>query len=321
MLTVKIEQARNTPARRSLAGGSLMGMFTNPPDTFELQANEFDVDSEITPNIQLDYKDAFLLKAKEGEEDRKAQDERKSSVAHDRLSILEMEADPMKGMPSLGMEDSFGFGPALALPTLQAFMPLDKQTPPTDGVDGKGQNVPSLGGQTPGDTSLISVPALQSPAGGQKSPLLADEALRRGSTQINMDHFADAPPSISGIFAPDKQKEEVDSAATNLERGKDANSNSSDNTASSASAAMDEVAQGKPLSSGNPHNEPAVDLSPFQFPSDSDEENEDKNGSVGALVHPTSAAGPVKTGFAEQKKQTLPSAMKKASVSGVSVCI
>ena len=296
MLSVKIDQARNTPARRSFAGPSLMGMFTNPPDTFELQANEFDVDAEITPNIQLDYKDAFMLKAKD-EEETKAKDEKKTSVVHDRLSVLEMEADPVKGMPSLGMGDTFGFGPALALPTLQAFMPLDQQAPPTNQMDETGQNMQSLGRQTNGDTSLISVPALQSPAGGQKSPQQAEEALRRGSAQIDMDHFADAPTSISSIFTPGKHKEGDDS--------------------STLAPMGEEATQGEALSTGNHGNKPSVDLSSFQIPSDSDDENE--SGAAGTLVHPTSAVGPVKEGFTEQKKQVLPSAMKKASTSAVSM--
>ena len=315
MLTVKIDEARSSPGRRSFAGTSLMGMFTNPPDTFELEANEFDGDAAVTANIQLDYNDTFLLKAKDGEEGQ-AKDEKKASVAHDRLSILEMEADPMKGMPSLGMEYSFGFGPALALPTLQAFMPPDEQAPPTNDVDGAGQNMQSLGGQTAGDTSLISVPALQSPAGGQKSPEMANEGLRRGSIQINMDHFADAPPL--SLVTAEKQKDGGDSAATILVGEKEGDSPAVKSTASSTST-MDEAMHGKSVPSDNHGNEPSVDFSSFQLPSDSDDEKENENGTAGALVHPTSAVDPVQTGFSEQKKQALPSAMKKASVSAVSL--
>ena len=315
MLTVKIDEARNSPGRRSFAGASLMGMFTNPPDTFELEANEFDGDAAVMANIQLDYNDTFLLKAKDGEEGQ-AKDEKKAPVVHDRLSILEMEADPMKGMPSLGMEYSFGFGPALALPTLQAFMPPDEQAPPTNDVDGVGQNVQSLGGQTAGDTSLISVPALQSPSRGQKSPEMANEGLRRGSIQINMDHFADAPPL--SLVTAEKQKDGGDSAATILVGEKEGDSPAV-KTTTSTSSTMDEAMPGKSVPSDNHGNEPSVDFSSFQLPSDSDDEKENENGTTGALVHPTSAVNPVQTGFSEQKKQALPSAMKKASVSAVSL--
>ena len=313
MLSVKIDPARNTPGRRSFAGTSLMGMFTNPPDTFELQANEFDVDSEITPNIQLDYKDAFTLKAKEGEE--RAKDEKKPDVVHDRLSVLEMEADPMKGLPSLGMQDTFGFGPALALPTLQAFMPQDQLAPSTDQVDGMDQSMQSPGGQKL-DMSLISVPGMLSPAGGQKSPQAIDAEIRRGSTQIDMAHFADAPASISSIFTPGKLKGEDGTVPAILEKGEGNSPLLKDTSAPTTTPTGKEVTQGEALPSGNQSNEPAVDLSSFQIPSDSDDENE--AGTSDAAVHPSSANGSAKTGFAEEKKQPLPSAMKKVSVSAVS---
>jgi C-terminal processing protease CtpA/Prc len=298
MLTLKVDPTQATPNRTSLGGSSIMGMFTDPPDTFELKPNEFDIDSEITPDVQLHYKEAFLLKAREGEEEGEESPKTKESKPdpkYDRLSVLEMEADPTKGIPSIAFSSSFGFGPTFALPTLQSF-PQEEQDgdvpKPQGTVPNASETVPQLQssqGSAGLDASLISVPGFTSPDREHSD----QGSTVRQSTAIDMGNFTKIPPSVA----------EVDTTV-------------SQNVPENPPQIPTPVATPptETTDSNTKEEQPQVDLSPFQIPSSDESENEDAD----AKVQPTSPTSkPVPAFFPDLSRKPQHSAMKKPSISGV----
>ena len=120
MLTVKVKDNRKRSAAHGQRGGHYDPL-AHPPDNFELLPQDFDIDAEITPDIQLDYHSAFTLKPREGEQPQTAKEKQSSAAggkAANRLSMLDMEALPSKGAPTIASPAALGYGPTLALPTL-----------------------------------------------------------------------------------------------------------------------------------------------------------------------------------------------------------
>lgn len=94
-----------------------------------------------------------------------------------RLSLLDMETQQSKNAPSIASPAAFGYGPALAMPTLTGMMP----------------EMPSLD-DSGGDTSLVSSLSL-SP---ERRP---QEGANRDSVALDMSNFGGAVPgSIAKIF-------------------------------------------------------------------------------------------------------------------------
>ena len=115
MLTVKVKDDR----KRSGAGGLTGGHYdplANPPDNFELLPHDFDIDAEMTADVQLDYHSAFMLKPREGERPREAK--QPTTTSTNRMSVLDIDAAPSKGAPMIASPAALGYGPTLALPTL-----------------------------------------------------------------------------------------------------------------------------------------------------------------------------------------------------------
>lgn len=132
MLTVKVKDDRKRSGAGGLGGGHYDPL-AHPPDNFELLPNDFDIDAEITPDVQLDYHSAFMLKPREGEHPREAkQSTTADSKSTNRLSVLDMEARPSKGAPMIASPAAIGYGPTLALPTL---MQMSKATTDEDATN------------------------------------------------------------------------------------------------------------------------------------------------------------------------------------------
>ena len=289
MLTLKADFSSTTHTRNSGGGSSIMGMFTDPPDTFELMPNEFDIDAEITPDVQLHYKEAFLLKAREDEgEHVQKETVVKHDPKYDRLSVLEMQADPTKGVPTLAVSSSFGFGPTFALPTLQSF--------PQENCEG---TVPITDGTVPPqtsnlDTSLISFPGFTSPERNSQENPSSDPPLGDSET-TDTGNPLEMPPSIAGVFNLGSQN---------------VPENPSENPLQNPTLPQGQTGSTPPKGSikGDP---PKVDLSPFQIPSSDESENEDPH----KQVHPVPPPVKPKPGFPDLNKQPRSSAMKKPSIS------
>ena len=115
MLTVKVKDDRKRSGAGGLAGGHYDPL-AHPPDNFELLPHDFDIDAEMTADVQLDYHSAFMLKPREGEHPREAK--QSTTASTNRLSVLDMDAAPSKGAPMIASPAALGYGPTLALPTL-----------------------------------------------------------------------------------------------------------------------------------------------------------------------------------------------------------
>ena len=114
MLTVKVKDDRK---RSSAGGGGHYDPLANPPDNFELLPHDFDIDAEMTSDVQLDYHSAFMLKPREGEHPQETK-QSTTTTSTNRLSVLDMDAAPFKGAPMIASPAALGYGPTLALPTL-----------------------------------------------------------------------------------------------------------------------------------------------------------------------------------------------------------
>lgn len=114
MLTVKVKDDRK---RSGAGGGGHYDPLANPPDNFELLPHDFDIDAEMTSDVQLDYHSAFMLKPREGEHPQETK-QSTTATSTNRLSVLDMDAAPFKGAPMIASPAALGYGPTLALPTL-----------------------------------------------------------------------------------------------------------------------------------------------------------------------------------------------------------
>ena len=114
MLTVKVKDDRK---RSGAGGGGHYDPLANPPDNFELLPHDFDIDAEMTSDVQLDYHSAFMLKPREGEHPQETK-QSTTTTSTNRLSVLDMDAAPFKGAPMIASPAALGYGPTLALPTL-----------------------------------------------------------------------------------------------------------------------------------------------------------------------------------------------------------
>jgi len=186
MLTVKVKDGRKRSAAHGQGGGHYDPL-AHPPDNFELLPQDFDIDTEITPDIQLDYHSAFTLKPREGEQPQTGK-EKKSAAggkAANRLSMLDMEALPSKGAPTIASPAALGYGPTLALPTL---MQMANAKPNTENNESKDEDT-SAQDQ---DMSLLNV-----------SGRILDASITARHS-VDFTTIGDVPTSLAHLF--DQQK-------------------------------------------------------------------------------------------------------------------
>ncbi|CAI8031578.1 Harmonin [Geodia barretti] len=121
MLTVRVEE--------SFHRGQLHHQFANPPADFELKPNDFDVDAELLLSGGGDSLNqsgtGFVLRARENphaaERAKRAEEvARNKNTA--RLSLLDMEIQQDKGGAHMASSVAWGYGPAIAMPTLVGMM-------------------------------------------------------------------------------------------------------------------------------------------------------------------------------------------------------
>ena len=305
MITIKVDPTHPTPARynQGLAGrtGGIFGMFVDPPEHFELGAQDFDIDSEITPDVQLDYKDTFLLKPKEGEKKRVEAEQKEHGPKYDRLSVLEMEADPTKGITGMSSPAAEGFGFSLALPTLQS---LYKKMA---GEQKKDSSEVNQGPETghPLDASLISVPGLTTPVHPkpQGTEMARSDPQSRESAVIDMKNFGDAPQSISKLFSPGtQQSKKIPPKTLPKPVKRDAQSLKEEKSN------LFEAEESETLP--KPENNSKI-FSSYQIPESDSEDEGEKRDSVHPLDLPRASVG-----FPDLSKQPTQSALRKPSDSG-----
>ena len=187
MLTVKVKDNRKRSAAHGQGGGHYDPL-AHPPDNFELLPQDFDIDAEITPDIQLDYHSAFTLKPREGEQPQtgKAKQSTAGGKVANRLSMLDMEALPSKGAPTIASPAALGYGPTLALPTL---MQMANAKPNTDNNDESKDADTSAQDQ---DMSLLNV-----------SGRILDASITARHS-VDFTTIGDVPTSLAHLF--DQQK-------------------------------------------------------------------------------------------------------------------
>jgi len=187
MLTVKVKDSRKRSAAHGQGGGHYDPL-AHPPDNFELLPQDFDIDAEITPDVQLDYHSAFTLKPREGEQPQtgKAKQSSAGDKTANRLSMLDMEALPSKGAPTIASPAALGYGPTLALPTL---MQIANAKPNTDNNESKYTDSSSVQDQ---DMSLLNV-----------SGRILDASITARHS-VDFTTIGDVPTSLAHLF--DRQK-------------------------------------------------------------------------------------------------------------------
>ena len=188
MLTVKVKD----DWKRSGAGGPGGGHYdplANPPDNFELLPHDFDIDAEITPDVQLDYHSAFMLKPREGEQPREAKQSTAGDKSSNRFSVLDMDAAPSKGAPTIASPAALGYGPTLALPTLTQ---MAKAPPRNDGDDSTKEHDESTSTIQDQDMSLLNV-----------SGKILDASITARHS-VDFTTIGDVPASLAHLFNQQK---------------------------------------------------------------------------------------------------------------------
>ena len=189
MLTVKVKDNRKRSGVGGLGGGHYDPL-ANPPDNFELLPHDFDIDAELTPDVQLDYHSAFMLKPREGEQPREAkQSTAGDSKSSNRFSVLDMDAAPSKGAPTIASPAALGYGPTLALPTLTQ---MAKAPPTNDGDDTTKEHDESTSTIQDQDMSLLNV-----------SGKILDASITARHS-VDFTTIGDVPASLAHLFNQQK---------------------------------------------------------------------------------------------------------------------
>ena len=187
MLTVKVKDDRKRSSAGGLGGGHYDPL-AHPPDNFELLPHDFDIDAEITPDVQLDYHSAFMLKPREGEHPREAKQSRDNKSSN-RFSVLDMDAAPSKGAPTIASPAALGYGPTLALPTLTQ---MARAPPTSGGEDSTKEHDESTSTIQDQDMSLLNV----------SGKILDASITARHSVDFTM--IGDVPASLAHLFNQQK---------------------------------------------------------------------------------------------------------------------
>jgi len=190
MLTVKVKDDRQRSGAGGLGGGHYDPL-AHPPDNFELLPHDFDIDAEITSDVQLDYHSAFTLKPREGEQPREAKQSTTADKSANRLSVLDMEAAPSKGAPMIASPAALGYGPTLALPTLTQ-MVKTTTTNSGDGDDTVKEHDESTGSVQDQDMSLLNV-----------SGRILDASITARHS-VDFTAMGDVPTSLAHLFNQQK---------------------------------------------------------------------------------------------------------------------
>ena len=294
MLTVKVKDDR----KRSGAGG-LGGHYdplAHPPDNFELLPHDFDIDAEITPDVQLDYHSAFMLKPREGEQPREAkQSTTGDSNSSNRFSVLDMDAAPSKGAPTIASPAALGYGPTLALPTLTQ---MAKAFPTGDGDDTTKEHDESTSTMQDQDMSLLNV-----------SGKILDASITARHS-VDFTTIGDVPASLAHLFNQQKTSD-GDPSQGNEKFNLDMDELQSKQEEMLRKAQQKEREESQPAAAAvapeedNASKKLAEDYQTYQFPVEDDEPT-DTTGSVAVNKKPASSR----------------SALKKVSVvSNMEVCV
>lgn len=191
MLTVKVKDDRKRSGAGGLGGGHYDPL-AHPPDNFELLPHDFDIDAEITSDVQLDYHSAFTLKPREGEQPQEAKQSTKAdNKSTNRLSMLDMEATPLKGAPMIASPAALGYGPTLALPTLTQ-MVKTATTNSGNGDDTMKEHDESTGSIQDQDMSLLNV-----------SGRILDASITARHS-VDFTTIGDVPTSLAYLFNQQK---------------------------------------------------------------------------------------------------------------------
>lgn len=194
MLTVKVKEDRKRSGAGGLGGGHYDPL-AHPLDNFELLPHDFDIDAEMTSDVQLDYHSAFMLKPRAGEQPQEEKQQRTAdSSTANRLSVLDMDAAPSKGAPTIASPAALGYGPTLALPTLMqmAKAPVTNSSNDNEGTKEHDES-------TDHDMSLLNV----------SGKILDASITARHSVDFTM--IGDVPASLAHLF--DQQKTASNDAA------------------------------------------------------------------------------------------------------------
>lgn len=195
MLTVKVKDDRKRSGAGGL-GGCHYDPLAHPPDNFELLPHDFDIDAEMTSDVQLDYHSAFMLKPREGEQPREAK--QSTTASTNRLSVLDMDAAPSKGAPMIASPAALGYGPTLALPTLtqMAKAPTTNSSNDDDATKEHDESASTLQDQ---DMSLLNV-----------SGKILDASITARHS-VDFTTIGDVPASLAHLF---NQQKTTDSDAS-----------------------------------------------------------------------------------------------------------
>ena len=195
MLTVKVKDDRKRSGAGGLGGGHYDPL-AHPPDNFELLPHDFDIDAEITSDVQLDYHSAFMLKPREGEQPRDAKQSTTAvNKSTNRLPVLDMDAVPSKGAPMIASPAALGYGPTLALPTLTQMAKATTANSSNDDDAKRDDN--TVQDQ---DTSLLNV-----------SGHILDASITSRHS-VDFTTVGDVPASLAHLF--NRQQQTVGSDAT-----------------------------------------------------------------------------------------------------------
>ena len=188
MLTVKVKDDRKRSGASGLGGGGHYDPLAHPPDNFELLPHDFDIDAEITPDVQLDYHSAFMLKPREGEQPRVAKQSTPENKTTNRFLVLDMDAEPSKGAPMIASPAALGYGPTLALPTLSQMA----KAFPTNSSDATKEHDESTGSIQDQDMSLLNV-----------SGKILDASITARHS-VDFTTIGDVPASLAHLFNQQK---------------------------------------------------------------------------------------------------------------------
>ena len=185
MLTVKVKERSGASG---LGGDGHYDPLAHPPDNFELLPHDFDIDAEITPDVQLDYHSAFMLKPREGEQPRVAKQSTPEDKTTNRFSVLDMDAEPSKGAPMIASPAALGYGPTLALPTLSQMA----KAFPTNSSDTTKEHDESTSSIQDQDMSLLNV-----------SGKILDASITARHS-VDFTTIGDVPASLAHLFNQQK---------------------------------------------------------------------------------------------------------------------